>query len=122
MIETWRPILLGKLNQPSNYEVSDLGQVRNVVTGRHLKPYRCPAHSGIYLKVDLRYQGRRYQRFVHRLVALAFVPNPTGKSTVNHEDDVRSHCEASNLSWMTKEEQEAHKALFRHPVSAEALA
>jgi hypothetical protein len=107
MKEEWRPVRLGVLNQPSDYEISNLGRVRR--GGKVLRPYRCPTRNGMYLKVDLRVAGSRYQRFVHRLVAIAFVQNPDQKPDVNHGDTDNLNNRADNLEWATRVEQEAHK-------------
>jgi hypothetical protein len=64
--EEWKRVHIGILNLPSDYEVSNLGWVRSTrregAKGGILKPYRCPTRNGVYLKVDLRQNGRRYQR------------------------------------------------------------
>ena len=64
----------------SNYEISDFGNCRNKKTKRHLKQsiiygYKCiniPNDGGVYKTVK-----------IHRLVALAFIPNHEKKETVN---------------------------------------
>lgn len=106
-MEQWRPVFVGILAIPSGYHVSDLGRVRR--GGLILKPYRCPTRNGLYWKVDLWISGKRHQRFVHRLVAMAFLENPQLKPEVNHEDTDPANNRLDNLSWMTRIEQEAHK-------------
>ena len=72
-MENWKLI-----DEDSKYEVNKEGQVRNVKTGRLLKPFL--SYNG-YLRVSL--GGKN--RMIHRLVALAFLPNPDGYPFVNHK-------------------------------------
>lgn len=75
------------------YEVSDQGNVRNIRTGRILKPQK---NNGGYLQVYLRHRWFR----VHRLVATAFVQNPNGYDSVNHINENKEDNRAVNLEWM----------------------
>jgi hypothetical protein len=79
----------------SNYEISSEGRVRNHYTGRILKQR---LNKGYFI-ISLR--NKTFS--VHRLVALAFVPNPDPKTRtwVDHEDRIRTHTVASNLRWLT---------------------
>ena len=53
--------------------------------------------------------GKRsvYSSF-HRLVAMTFIPNPDNLDTVNHKDGVKLNNKASNLEWMSLEDNASH--------------
>ena len=80
--ETW-----AKINGWPNYEVSTYGNVRNVKTGRILKPF-VENKQKPYLRVELFNNGKGNKLFVHVLVAKAFLPdtgrNPDGTIMVGH--------------------------------------
>ena len=62
-----------------------------------------------YVKVNLPINGTKKQIGVHVLVAKAFVPNPFGKTCVNHKNgDTSNNCEW-NLEWTTPLENQMHK-------------
>lgn len=82
------------------YEVSTLGRVRNSKSGRIRKQ---SINKGYYV-VGLSKDARKKMFFVHRLVAVAFVPNPEGKREVNHLDEVKTNNKADNLGWATPKE------------------
>lgn len=66
-----------------NYEVSNFGRVFSIKTGREIKPQR--TKKGYY-KVQLYRNGRRYDCFVHRLVAKCFFLNYAEGVEVKHID------------------------------------
>ena len=94
----------------SNYSVSDEGFVRNDVTGRVLKAGRANKTTG-HRKVYLYGAGKgRATRYVHRLVAEAFIPNPDNLPQVLHKCATTialQNDKASNLYWGTPKENVA---------------
>lgn len=61
-----------------------------------------------YLAVTMSCEGRKQPMFVHRLVAMAFVPNPDNKPEVNHINLDKHDNRAENLEWVTRAENLAH--------------
>lgn len=51
---------------------------------------------------------RRKTHMLHRLVALAFIPNIEGKSFVNHKDGNKLNNHVDNLEWCTASENNQH--------------
>ena len=82
------------------YEVSDEGDVRNTRTGNIKK---CRINTSGYHWVSL-YEGKDKQKceLVHRLVAIAFLPNPLGLPEVDHIDKDINNNKLSNLRWVDK--------------------
>jgi len=100
--EEWR-----EFQKYNNYEVSNLGKVRNKKTGRILKSV-C---NGGYLSVGLSCNGKSKTFSVHQLVGLCFIENPENKPQINHIDKNRSNNNVSNLEWCTAAENNIHKCL-----------
>lgn len=61
-----------------------------------------------YYVVNLRKDGRSYAKFVHRLVAMAYIPIIADKSQVNHIDCNKQNNNASNLEWVNQTENNIH--------------
>lgn len=62
-----------------------------------------------YRKVNLYDRGGKcFKRYVHRLVAKAFIPNYEKKPNVNHIDADRSNNHVNNLEWCTQKENIQH--------------
>lgn len=111
-----------KIDGFSRYSVSDAGQVRNDITGRVLKTQ---ADKFGYLRLGLSNDQGRSKKYLHRLVAEAFVPNPDGKPEVNHKDGNKKNCAASNFEWVTPHENLIHMyrvlGIKRKPLSKEEV-
>lgn len=94
MIEVWKSI-------PENpcYEVSNHGRVRNAVTSSLITPR--VSQFG-YLRIHYTVNGKRVDRYIHRIVAEQFCNHPDGCNVVNHKDHNTTNNVASNLEWVTQ--------------------
>lgn len=111
-----------KLKQYPLYQANQLGKIRNIKTKQILKQYNIqpkwqrrhlPAtkerlKAGCHQRVNLHINGIIKHCSIHRLIAIAFIPNPLNKPTVNHRDGIKYHNHISNLEWSTQREQQLH--------------
>ena len=81
-----------------NYQVSNIGRVRNCNTGRILKG--CVNIHG-YSNVVLCQNGKKHNYKIHRLVAREFLDNPNNKKCVDHINHDRTDNHVWNLRWCT---------------------
>ena len=104
-----------------HYEVSSTGQVRSLdmyLTCRNgakrlqkgrIKPlYK---NNRGYVTVCLTKNRITNRKLVHRLVAEAFINNVEGKPQVNHIDGDVTNNKASNLEWVTDNENKKHSSI-----------
>ena len=112
MTEEWRDIN----GYEGIYQVSSLGRVRSLdriieqvtrwgdihprlIKGTCLQPHNL---RGGYLGVMLSEHRQKKMTLIHRLVAIAFIPNPQSLETVNHKDENKKNNRADNLEWMSR--------------------
>ena len=94
--EEWRPVK----GYEGLYEVSNFGRVISLRTNKIL--HQRKTRDG-YRSVTLYDCNRKLKtKYVHRLVAVAFVPNPHNHPEVNHKDENKSNNRADNLEWCNR--------------------
>ena len=94
-----------KIEGFENYEVSNLGKVRNIKSGIMLKPW---ITKDGYLRHCLYGHDKRKNLLLHRIIATAFIDNPGKKPQVNHIDENKLNNDLSNLEWCTERENAIH--------------
>lgn len=84
------------------YMISDYGRVWSESTQRFLKvkPLDNHGHLGVCMCVN----GRRVYKYIHQLMARAFIPNPYGLPVVRHLDDDPRNNYLDNLCWGTQKD------------------
>jgi hypothetical protein len=90
-----------KIKGYENYEVSENGDVRNIKTGRIMKPY---LQQGYYRVSLIKSKNVKKSEAIHRLVAIAFIPNKDNKPIIDHINQNKSDNNKSNLRWSTYKE------------------
>lgn len=96
MEEEWRNIV----GYEGLYQVSNLGRVKSLF--RYKKILK-PCLSKGYYRVEL-FKEKSGKMFpIHRLVALAFIPNHNKLPCVNHKDEIKTNNCVDNLEWCTHE-------------------
>lgn len=81
------------------YEISSTGLLRRKDTGKIKKLIY--DHDG-YVRYAVTVDGKRKNKFAHRLVAEAFIPNPNQYPVIHHKDNQRDNNDVSNLEWCTQ--------------------
>lgn len=84
-----------------HYKIDEDGTVFNNDTGVTIKPM---VDSHGYLTIRMRIGGKRVKTYLHRALALAFIPNPDGLPEVDHRDGNKTNNRLYNLRWCTGEQ------------------
>ena len=83
------------------YAITSCGKVWSYKSKKFLKPIH---NKDGYLLVNLCKNGKIKKFFIHRLVALAYIPNPDNLETIDHIDENKEHNYVNNLRWMSRVE------------------
>lgn len=123
MEEIWKPVV----GFETRYEVSNLGRVRSlphesIVVRKKGKSYvlrkrgayvspqpRRHGYLGVWLYGNGGNNGRAGKQYaLHRIVAEAFIENPTGYKEVNHINENKTDNRACNLEWCSHIQNSNH--------------
>lgn len=111
--EIWKDVV----GYEGTYQISNTGRLKSLTRaiprqgrtftkqGIFYKP--CPDKDG-YLNSQLSLNGSYKRLSIHRIVALAFLPNPENKPFINHINCIVSDNRVENLEWVTPKENTAH--------------
>ena len=102
-MELWKTIDIA-----TNYEVSNMGNIRNIKSGQILNP---GISGNGYKQVSLKMNdtGKFKKQYVHRLVAQYWLDNTENKREVYQKNLDRTDNRVENLKWFTSSENQKHK-------------
>lgn len=105
------------------YTLDSDGYVLSKRTGIKLKTALV---KGGYHSLGLQIDRVRKQFLLHRIIAIAFIPNGDNKPHINHKDGNKNNNSVENLEWVTPKENAKHafntglragRKLGDHPMS-----
>jgi hypothetical protein len=113
--ECWRSI-----DGYINYQVSNIGRVRNASSGQILVPFW--DHKG-YAMVSIYKDGERNTRRIHQLVAKCFIPKPESeeKLELDHINEDKTNNSISNLMWKTSRQNMWNRSKIRKATSSKYI-
>lgn len=103
MIEIWKRI--NGYNR--RYIINNHGAILSINNGKQVLVNSRMDRAG-YKTVRLNVNGQTYTRYIHRLVALAFIPNHINKPFINHRNGNKLDNRPKNLQWVTHAENIQH--------------
>lgn len=106
-LEEWKDVP----NYEGLYQVSTFGRVKtygNRYNGNKVAILALRLDVYGYAIVNVYKNGMKTVK-VHRLVAMAFIPNTDNKKEVNHKNGVRNYNKVTNLEWVTCSENMQHR-------------
>lgn len=104
--EIWKPI-----DGYDKFEISNLGRFKYPIkfnSGKIKQRITYGSKHAEYLSGFLRNEKESKTINIHRIVALAFLPNIENKAVVNHIDGNKHNNKLSNLEWVTLSENAKH--------------
>tara|TARA_R110002012_G_scaffold74843_1_gene189564 strand:- start:3 stop:635 length:633 start_codon:yes stop_codon:yes gene_type:complete len=99
-----------------DYKISTLGNIMSKKRGDWHPLCPCTKKTG-YVSINLTENKKLKNWKIHRLVALAFIPNPDNLPTVDHIDRNRHNNNLSNLRWATRHDQQMNTCRTRHDIT-----
>ena len=90
-----------------DYWIDTEGKVWSMKFGK-VKERKPVKHKDGYFQINLRKDGKVKNLLIHRLVAIAFIPNPKNYTQVNHLNGIKTDNKLENLEWCNNSMNQKH--------------
>ena len=81
------------------------------------KKYLAPDNSNGYNRVTLKKNKIKTKYFIHRLIAIIYIPNPDNKPNIDHINRNKLDNRIENLRWVTQAENRHNSTINRNNTS-----
>lgn len=111
MVEEWKDVV----GYEKCYQISSWGRIKR--TGNYRNQYKSwvsnkiltlKTHTNGYKTIILSKNNNKATKYVHRLVAIAFIENPNSYEEINHKDGDKTNNNINNLEWCNKSMNTKH--------------
>lgn len=126
--EEWRDVI----GYEGFYQVSNLGRIKSLDRTQKMPPSKFPPSfvrkgktikqhidKNGYCQACLSANGKKKRWPVHRLVAMAFIPNVNLCPHINHKDENKQNNNADNLEWCTAKYNNSYGSRLKRMANAE---
>ena len=101
MIEEWKNVIIDGWIK-TKYAISNYGRIKNLIENRYIPQKNDKGYKRVTINAKVNGKTKYFTLSVHRLVAIAFIPNPDKLPLVNHKDENKANNVVSNLEWCTE--------------------
>lgn len=113
-VEVWKPVA----GYDYNYQISNFGRVKKIIinaSGKIIETFlkHCTTSYG-YPYVGLIKDKKAKTTYIHRLIAIAFIPNPYNKPEIDHINTNTKDYRLENLRWVTHKENANNVLTSQH--------
>jgi len=89
------------------YQINPQGEIFSCCYGTIMKSYQ---NEDGYLCLNLKQINKKNnKRFIHRLIAIQYIPNPDNLAEVDHIDRNKLNNSIDNLRWVSRENNRANR-------------
>lgn len=101
--EVWKPVV----GYEEFFHISNMGRLKTLPRQRVTERIKMPKPNGNgYMMHDFCIGNKHKYKYIHRLVAEAFLPNPESKPEIDHKNTNRADNRLCNLEWVSHYENQ----------------